>query len=253
MRLLVDIGNTRAKLAVADQAGRIEQVSVAERLERALVEEHVGRYAVQSAILSSTRGDTASEESLLREAGLAVIRFDHTTSLPIEIDYRTPHTLGLDRVAAAVGASVRYPGRNCLVVDLGTAMTLDLVTADGVFRGGAISLGYSNRLRALNEYTATLPLLEPIEGACADFPLQGKSTQEAIEWGVFHSILFEIEGYMTRLSADFANLCVIVTGGEAKYFEKRIKNAIFAEPNLVFCGLNRILEHNLAKDATTKK
>ena len=253
MRLLVDLGNTRVKVAVADRAGKIEPVAVAEGFDRELVADLLGRYAVGSAILSSTRGGTDKEERLLREAGLEVVRFDRSTPLPIAIDYRTPQTLGLDRVAAAVGAAVRYPGRNCLVVDLGTAMTLDLVSADGVFRGGAISLGYSNRLRALNEYTATLPLCEPLLSGEESFPLQGKSTQEAIEWGVFHSICFEIEGYQRRLEADFADLCVIVTGGEAKYFEKQIKNAIFAEPNLVFCGLNRILEHNLAKNATTKK
>lgn len=249
----MDIGNTRAKVAVADEAGRIEQVAVADRLDRELVADVMGRYAATSAILSSTRGATDKEEQLLREAGLNVVRFDRSTPLPIAIDYHTPQTLGPDRVAAAVGAVVRYPRRNCLVVDLGTAMTLDLVTADGVFRGGAISLGYSNRLRALNEYTASLPMCEPLMGEKKPFPLQGKSTREAIERGVFHSVCFEIEGYQRRLEADFADLCVIVTGGEAKYFEKQIKNAIFAEPNLVFCGLNRILEHNLAKNATTKK
>ena len=253
MKLLVDIGNTRAKVAVADAAGVITEVGVAEKLHRALVEEVLRMAPVEAAILSSTRGDCSEEVALLREMGIEALRLDHTTPLPIGIDYRTPETLGRDRVAAAVGAAVRYPGRNCLVVDLGTALTLDLVTSDGVFRGGAISLGYSNRLRALNEYTATLPLCEPLTAGEEPFPLQGHTTCEAIERGVFHSVCFEIEGYRCRLEADFADLCVIVTGGEAKYFEKQIKNAIFAEPNLVFCGLNRILEHNLAKNATTKK
>ena len=133
----MDIGNTRVKVAVADRAGKIEPVAVAEGFDRELVADLLGRYAVGSAILSSTRGATDKEERLLREAGLEVVRFDRSTPLPIAIDYRTPQTLGLDRVAAAVGAAVRYPGRNCLVVDLGTAMTLDLVSADGVFRGGA--------------------------------------------------------------------------------------------------------------------
>lgn len=253
MNLLVDIGNTRCKVAVGDSRGAITQVGVADRLDRALVEELLQRYSVRAAILSSTRGESAEEVALLREKGLPTLTLGPSTPLPIGIDYRTPETLGRDRVAAAVGAVVRYPGRNCLVVDLGTALTLDLVTADGVFRGGAISLGYSNRLRALNEYTATLPLCEPLTAEETPFPLQGHTTREAIEWGVFHSVCFEIEGYRHCLEADFADLCVIVTGGEAKYFEKRIKNAIFAEPNLVFCGLNRILEYNLAQHATAQK
>ena len=90
-------------------------------------------------------------------------------------------------------------------------------------------------------------------GETEPLSLQGHTTCEAIEWGVFHSILFEIEGYRGRLEANFADLRVIVTGGEAKYFEKQIKNAIFAERNLVLTGLNRILEYNLAQNATTEK
>lgn len=253
MNLLIDIGNTRAKIAVGDSTGQIEPVAVVESLDQWLVVDLVKRYDIQAAILSSTRGATDREVAWLREVGVEPVVLDALTPLPIGIAYRTPETLGRDRVAAAVAAATRYPQRNCLVIDLGTALTLDLVTADGVFRGGAISLGYSNRLRALHEYTATLPLCEPLMGEAQDHPLQGHTTCEAIERGVFHSILFEIEGYMERLMADFTDLCVIVTGGEAKYFEKRIKNAIFAEPNLVFCGLNRILEYNLARNATTKK
>ena len=213
----------------------------------------MARFEFRAAILSSTRGSTAAEEQILREAGVSTLVLSAATPLPIGIDYRTPETLGRDRIAAAVAVAEQYPASNCLVVDLGTALTLDLVTADGVFRGGAISLGYSNRLRALHEYTATLPLCAPIMGETEPLSLQGHTTCEAIEWGVFHSILFEIEGYRGRLEANFADLRVIVTGGEAKYFEKQIKNAIFAERNLVLTGLNRILEYNLAQNATTEK
>ena len=253
MRLLVDIGNTRAKVAVWDACGRQVELFEAESFDKELLDSILRLYQAEAAIVSSTRNDAPRAVALLEAAGVKTWPLTATLPLPIGIDYRTPETLGRDRVAAAVGAMVRYPERNVLVVDLGTAMTLDLVTADGVFRGGAISLGYSNRLRALHEYTATLPLGEPLMGGEEPFSLQGHTTCEAIEWGVFHSILFEIEGYKARLEAEFADLCVIVTGGEAKYFEKQIKNAIFAEPNLVFCGLNRILEYNLAQHATTKK
>lgn len=252
MNLLVDIGNTRAKVALADEKGQVEQVAVAEKLSREVVAPLVAEHAICHAILSTTRRTADEEVALLAALGVEVLQLDASTPLPIGVAYRTPETLGRDRVAAAVGAMVRYPRRNCLVVDLGTALTLDLVTSDGVFRGGVISLGYSNRLRALNEYTATLPLCGVISPE-GELPLQGLTTLEAIERGVFNSVCFEIESYQRRLEADFADLCVIVTGGEAKYFEKQIKNAIFAEPNLVFYGLNRILEYNLAQNATAKK
>lgn len=252
MNLLVDIGNTRAKLALGHPSGEVEPLAVVERLDRELLEPLVRAHGIRHGIFSSTRGACEAEVALLQELGVELMMLDAATPLPIGIDYRTPETLGRDRVAAAVGAQVRYPHRNCLVVDLGTALTLDLVTSDGVFRGGVISLGYSNRLRALNDYTATLPLCETLtpEG---ELPLQGHTTREAIERGVFNSVCFEIESYQRRLKAEFADLCVIVTGGEAKYFEKQIKNAIFAEPNLVFCGLNRILEYNLTQNATAKQ
>ena len=244
MNLLVDIGNTRTKWAVMEAAGRIVEQGVDE-LDRALLDRVFARHDIARAMVTSTRGGAARELELLGECLSEVLLFSAETPVPIGIDYRTPETLGRDRVAAAVGAWTRYPGRACMIADFGTALTIDYLSAEGVFCGGAISLGVSNRLRALHEYTATLPLCEMSE----EERLVGRSTREAIEQGVMNSVQFELEGYIERLSKKNADLCVIFTGGEAKYFEKRIKNTIFAEPNLVFCGLNRILEYN----ATAKK
>ena len=244
MNLLIDRGNTRTKWAVAEPAGRIVEVGVAEPTE-AWIDALMCRYQLTRAICSSTRGAMMDVATLLQGRLDDVLWFTAETPVPIGIDYRTPETLGRDRVAAAVGAMTLYGGRNCLVVDFGTALTIDLVTADGVFRGGTISLGLTSRFRALEAFTAGLPLCEPSD----NMTLQGKSTREAIEQGVMHSVSFELEGYIARMEDKFSDLCVIFTGGEAKYFVKRIKNTIFAEPNLVFCGLNRILEYN----ATTKK
>lgn len=244
MNLLVDIGNTRTKWAVMEAAGRIVEQGVDE-LDRALLDRVFARHDIARAMVTSTRGGAARELELLGERLSEVLLFSAETPVPIGIDYRTPETLGRDRVAAAVGAWTRYPGQACMIADFGTALTIDYLSAEGVFCGGAISLGVSNRLRALHEYTATLPLCEMSE----EEQLVGRSTREAIEQGVMNSVQFELEGYIERLSKKNADLCVIFTGGEAKYFEKRIKNTIFAEPNLVFCGLNRILEYN----ATAKK
>ena len=127
-----------------------------------------------------------------------------------------------------------------MIVDFGTAITIDQVSADGVFRGGNISPGVQMRFRALHDYTAALPLCE----SCEDQTLLGRSTVEAIRQGVMNGIAFEIEGYIARFRRENADICIIFTGGAAKNFAKRIKNAIFADCELVFLGLNRILEFN---------
>lgn len=244
MNLLLDIGNTRTKWAVADREGVLLDQGIGE-VDEALLDRLFARFALARGILTSTRGEQRATEELVRRRLPHLVRFTASTPVPIGIDYRTPETLGRDRVAAAVGAWTLYPDRPLLVADFGTALTIDFVSSDGVFHGGSISLGVSNRFRALNDYTATLPLCDMSE----EERLFGQSTREAIEQGVMNSVQFELEGYIDRLQRKNADLCVIFTGGEAKYFVKRIKNTIFAEPNLVFCGLNRILEYN----ATTEK
>lgn len=200
---------------------------------------------VGKAIVASTRGPMPEVVAELRGRGIRCLEFTARTPVPVGCDYLTPETLGRDRLAAAVGATVLWPGRNVLLVDFGTAITVDLVTADGVFRGGCISPGMRTRFRALHEFTAALPLCGAPEG---DEGLFGRSTRGAIEAGVVQSIVFEIEGYIARVGREIDDPCVIFTGGDAKYFAKRIKNTIFANRNPVFCGLDRILEFNASKE-----
>ena len=229
MNLVVDFGNTLVKLAVFDKGELVAQRCM-ERLHPSVLEELLSEWPVRRAVVASTRGegdDVASQ-----------------TSVPIGNAYLTPETLGRDRLAAAVGATVLYPGENVLIVDFGTAVTIDLVTADNTFRGGCISPGVTMRFRALHDYTAKLPLCAATGGE----GLSGLTTEEAIELGVMNGIAFEIEGYVTRMREKIDGLRVIFTGGDAKFFVKRIKNTIFANCNLVFCGLNRILEHNASEE-----
>lgn len=199
---------------------------------------------VKRTIVASTRRDAENEIRMLEKYCPCVMEFGFSTPVPIRNAYLTPETLGRDRLAAAVGVAALYPGRNVLVVDLGTAITIDLVSADATFRGGVITPGLDMRFRSLHEYTACLPLCGP---AC-DRRLLGATTRQAIEAGVMNSVCFEIEGYMERLHREFDDLCVIFTGGDAKFFDKRIKNTIFAKCNPVFVGLNRILEYNVREE-----
>ena len=243
MNLIVDIGNSLVKLAVFEKGVLVAQRSArypsASDFEALLQGRRAGR-----AIVESTRGDADEIVELVRGYADRVLEFTPQTPVPIGNAYRTPETLGRDRLAAPVGATVLYPGRNVLIVDFGTAVTIDLVTADGTFRGGCISPGMRIRFRALHDYTARLPLCSATERE----KLLGGSTDGAIRQGVMNSIAFEIEGYMTRMREKIDDLCVIFTGGDAKYFAKRIKNTIFANRNLVFCGLDRILEYNASEE-----
>lgn len=255
MNLIVDIGNTRVKLALMEQGECVAERS-AERLSPAMLDEIFAARTIRKAIVSSTRGPASEVVAMLRGRVPCLLEFTSDTPVPIACDYLTPETLGRDRLAAAVGVTVLYPGRSVLIVDCGTAVTIDLVT-DAVFRGGVISPGLRTRFRALHDYTAALPLCSPDDAdddADSDTDdanpatLLARSTRQAVGRGVMNSLVFEIEGYIRRLRGKIDGLCVIFTGGDAKYLAKRIKNTIFADRNPVFCGLDRILEFNTSEE-----
>ncbi len=239
MNLIVDVGNSQVKVALYEHGEFVAECSAATISEDLVTYLLAGRTPSQ-AIVSSTRGDLSAVVALLYRICPRVLSFDYKTPVPIANIYQTPETLGSDRLAAAVGAITQYPDRNVLIVDFGTALTVDLVTADKTFCGGCISPGLNMRFRALHDYTARLPLCGPNE----EDALLGDTTKSAIQCGVMHSMIFEIEGYIARLQEKIDDLLIIFTGGDAKFFAKRIKNTIFADCNLVLCGLDRILEYN---------
>ena len=243
MNLVVDIGNTLLKLAVFDGGRLVAQQCVGELREETFAGLLGGARAAR-AVVASTRGEAPAIVEAVRRHTDYLLEFTPATPVPIGNAYLTPATLGRDRLAAAVGAATLYPRRNALIVDFGTAVTLDFVSADGVFRGGCISPGMAMRFRALHEYTAALPLCDATDSA----ELLGRTTDEAVRLGVMNSLAFEIEGYIARMQGEIEDLCVIFTGGDTNFFVKRIKNTIFANCNLVFWGLNRILEYNASEE-----
>ena len=243
MNLVGDIGNTLLKLAVFDGGRLVAQQCVGELREETFAGLLGGARAAR-AVVASTRGEAPAIVEAVRRHTDYLLEFTPATPVPIGNAYLTPATLGRDRLAAAVGAATLYPGRNALIVDFGTAVTLDFVSADGVFRGGCISPGMAMRFRALHEYTAALPLCDATDSA----ELLGRTTDEAVRLGVMNSLAFEIEGYIARMQGEIEDLCVIFTGGDTNFFAKRIKNTIFANCNLVFWGLNRILEYNASEE-----
>ena len=236
MNLTIDMGNTRVKYAVFD-GGTVVSDGCSEEFDEAVIDRILAAHpGITQAIVATTRGPVDDTVALVRRRIGRCLRLSPQLPLPIRNGYTTPETLGEDRLAAAVGAASLYPGRNLLIVDFGTAITIDQVSADGVFRGGNISPGVQMRFRALHDYTAALPLCE----SCEDQTLLGRSTVEAIRQGVMNGIAFEIEGYIARLFPEIDALSIIFTGGDAKFFVKRIKNTIFAHCDLVFLGLNHL-------------
>jgi type III pantothenate kinase len=160
--------------------------------------------------------------------------------LPFTIEYRTPHTLGNDRIAAVAAANAQFPGQNCLVIDAGTAITFDLIDSQNVYRGGNISPGLSMRFQALHTFTQKLPLIEQ----SGETPLLGYSTETAIRSGVIWGVVFEIERYINELKGMYPNLQIMLTGGDSVFLADKINYPIFVDEFLVLKGLNRILEYN---------
>jgi len=169
------------------------------------------------------------------------IQLTSTLGFPITISYDTPQTLGVDRIAAACGAFELFPNSDCLVIDMGTCITYDFLSARGVYEGGAIAPGVKMRFKAMNHFTARLPLVDPV----ADAPLTGKSTVTSMQSGVINGILEEIKGFISRYQSRCPDLKTVVCGGDLVFFENSIKPSIFAAPDLVLIGLNRILLHHI--------
>ena len=240
MYLIVDVGNSRAKVVVMDDDMIVYQ-SVTENLTDDIVADIVAQYSgVCSAIISTTRGDGDRLKTMVERCVARVLLFSPATTLiPIKNGYHTPNTLGADRLAAAVGAWAMEPESDVMVVDFGTAITIDYVI-DGEFRGGNISPGVTTRFRALADYTACLPLCSATEEVLE----YGRTTTEAIEQGVMRGVEHEIRGYVEAFSKENDKKRIIFTGGDAKYFVKRIKNTIFADCEPLIYGLATILKYN---------
>ena len=211
--LLIDIGNSSfCKLAVSDGSSilsvcRLEKAELVSAVEK---ERACGE--IDIVCVSSVAHDNPVLEDRLRAVCGKVVVVDAFTPMPLKVDYDTPGTLGADRIAAALGAAELFPGEDCLIFDFGTAITVDLVTSDGIFIGGNISPGLSLRL----------------------------NTAEAISNGVVLGIMFEVEKYIESNP----HCRIIFTGGDSLFFAKKLKSPIFVTFNLVLKGLFKIAQLN---------
>lgn len=239
MQLAVDIGNTRVKTGLFWKRELISASVSGDEAVYAVKREFDSQPGIQAIIISSVRNDS---ESMPIPETIHHIFLNAETKLPLRNLYSEVQSLGRDRIAAAAGASALFPGRNCLVIDCGTCVTMDLVSRKGEFLGGSISPGLRMRLKSMHEGTARLPLVE-FDGRLPE--ATGRNTAGSMLSGSVNGLLNEIYGAISRRRTEFEGLQVLLTGGDAALFEDQLKMDIFADPNLVLRGLNEILLHNL--------
>ena len=242
MNLCIDQGNSRTKVGVFNQNDLIESFTF-EQFGKAEILSLISKFSIDSCIISSVVLENKELTEELKRNFKLFFELSHETAVPIENKYNTPETLGKDRLAAVVGASFLKSDTPILVIDAGTAITYDFIDSNRVYWGGNIAPGLNLRLRALHEFTQKLPLVEVKD----ETPLIGNTTDSAILSGAIYGIVFEIDGYINELKIKYPQLSVFLTGGSTFYFVTKLKNAIFAERNLVLIGLNRILQYNVQK------
>ncbi len=242
MFLILDFGNTNKKLALYS-GGRLRKLVQFRRIGlrevKAFVRAHPG---IRAAILSSVIHHSSSINDFLGKS-FFFLELTHQTSVPVRNQYNTPLTLGKDRLAAAVAGASLYPESNVLVINCGTCITYDIVDSTGTYLGGAISPGVAMRLKALHTFTGKLPLIE----MTARRYTTGRHTRGSILSGCMTGAVAETDGMIDLFREEYPELKVILSGGNINYFAGRLKNSIFAQPNIVLNGLYQILRFNVSQ------
>ncbi len=242
MHLVIDYGNTCAKVAVFALSGQLIYQDKWEQPTQLHVASLLQTYRIDAAIVCAVVQVPQDLLHFMRQQIGDVLLLDSATPLPLKNAYKTPQTLGYDRLAAAVGAHAMHPGKPLLIIDAGTAITYDFVSPDNEYMGGNIAPGATMRFNALHHFTQKLPQLSlPTEEVEM---ILGNDTQTAIQMGVVNGIVYEIEGYIAQLKQKYPQLLIFLTGGDAFFFERRVKSSIFVSPNLLLFGLHRILMYN---------
>ncbi len=239
MNLIIDIGNTRVKIAIF-QIGKVVELEFVEKIKIVeKVKEKVNKYDIKQGIISSVGEITFSKiKELQKMLDLKVL--SHQTKVPFINKYKTPNTLGVDRIALVSQGVSQFPNKNVLIIDAGTCITYDFVTKKSEYLGGAISMGIKMRYKALHHFTAKLPDLEL--QTLDDFI--GVDTQTSIHSGVINGVLNEIKGVIEQYKAKYENLTVVLTGGDMFFLRENLKITIFANENFLLEGLNTILTYN---------
>jgi type III pantothenate kinase len=238
MNFIADIGNTVIKLALAEnmkviKSERFDNLSV-KKLKEFMKGKKTGK-----AIICAVRPVPGVLTSYLEKNTGLVHILSYRSKLPFKIKYKTPDTLGPDRIAAVAGAFITFAGSDVLVIDAGTAITYDFLCGTE-YLGGNISPGIGTRFHALNAFTGKLPLVS----LSGKYSTPGQSTEDAIRAGVINGVIYEINEYIRTFEEKHKDPKVILTGGDSGFLRGKISGNVVCSPDLVTIGLNYILEYN---------
>lgn len=240
MLLAVDIGNTKIKAAVFEGTALLEKFIFGPDEALDAVKKILKKFPKATQSIMSVVGKEDNSLLLWLQSNTKLTAVNHTLVFPFINKYATPATLGIDRMVLAAGAVLRYPENHRLVIDAGTCVTYDFTDNQNKYLGGAISPGLQLRYNAMHTFTAKLPLLYP------EMPQNyiGNSTKASMHSGVVNGLLHEVEGFVAQYNQEYQDVTVILTGGDADFLAKRLKNTIFANSNFLLEGLNLLYLYN---------
>jgi len=238
MNLTLDIGNSNTKLAVFEEKTKVLFATL-NTFDCDGFEKIISDFVFDKAIISSVRVTPEFVIDILFSQNVFTHILSYKSKLPFEIQYKTPETLGSDRIANLAGAFNLFPNENILIIDAGTAITYDFLI-NGVYKGGNISPGINTRLKALHNFTNKLPLVSANE----NFDSPGQTTRDAILSGVINGTIYEIKEYICTFKKKYKNNKIILTGGDSEYINAKLNNQVLRVFDLVNEGLNYILEYN---------
>lgn len=251
MLVAVDVGNTRIKVAVFEGSTILEQFNFNSYKLQNELHFILNKYKKASELVVSSVGNISKDIFIEFENKVTIHFITSDFHFPFTNTYATPNTLGIDRMILASGAVLMFPNQNRLVIDSGTCITYDFIDHNDNYLGGAISPGIRLRFESLHNYTAKLPLLslESIKEQNLDrIPIIGNSTFESVNSGVINGVINEIEGFISKYEAVYPKFIIILTGGDAEFLAKRLKNTIFANSNFLLESLNQTYQYKIKND-----
>lgn len=237
--MVIDLGNTRQKIAVFDNDLMVfSDVRRKEKTDIQWWQEVLEAYHPDKIALSSTVDLSDSIQSWVN-AHKVIVAGSHLR-YPFIIDYKTPETLGQDRLAAVSAVYALYRGKNVLIMDCGSCITYDFLTGEGRYVGGNIAPGLQMRLKAMHDYTDHLPLVK--------LPSQvhwlGQTTEQALQAGSVTMAILETRGLISYLKENYGHLTTVLTGGDAELIKNHLPGQNFLHTDLILTGLNEILKYN---------
>ena len=239
MILVIDVGNSRIKAAVFEDAILLEVFAFTKIELKKNIQNILNKFEKVTHLVIASVGDVEKQDFLEFNLQINVCFISNSDPFPFQNKYNTPKTLGIDRMVLAAGAVLQFPQQNRLVIDAGTCITYDFIDADNKYLGGAISPGLRLRYESLHSFTAKLPLLT----VAIPNSLIGDSTFDSIHSGVVNGMVYEIDGFINEYRTKFSNFIIILTGGDTVFLAKRLKNTIFANSNFLLESLNQTFQY----------